>query len=204
MTGRRAVPAEQRSRQPTEVRRRQVVQAALELISEHGISGVSARDIARHAGISPGTITYHFSGVREIFAEAITLEIEQYYTPLMAELRTLGPREALRGVIDAQFTTETKRHWRLWFEYWLAGLHDDDFVDRQADRYAAWHGQIRDIIAAGQAGGAFAGGDADEVAVRFVALADGLALQWLRGVPPLTGAQARDHLHRFVTDELGP
>jgi AcrR family transcriptional regulator len=203
MTGRRAVPAEQRSRHPTEVRRRQVVRAALELISQQGIAGVSARDIAKHAGISPGTITYHFSGVREIFAEAITLEIEEYYTPLMAELRTLGPREALRGVIDALFTPETERHWRLWFEYWLAGLHNEDFVDRQAHRYAVWQGQIRDIIAAGQDAGLFTGGDADEVAVRFVALADGLALQWLRGVPPLTGDQARDHLRRFVTDELG-
>jgi len=77
---RRAVPAEQRSRQPTEVRRRQVVRAALELIGERGIAQVSARDIARHAGVSPGTVTYHFAGVREIFAEAITMEIEEYYT----------------------------------------------------------------------------------------------------------------------------
>jgi hypothetical protein len=38
--------------------------------------------------------------------------------------------------------------------------------------------------------------------VRFVALVDGLALQSLRGVPPLTGAEARDHLHRLVADEL--
>ncbi|QUH03897.1 TetR family transcriptional regulator [Saccharopolyspora erythraea] len=203
MTGRRAVPAEKRSRHPTEVRRRQVVRAALELISEQGIAGVSARDIARHAGVSPGTITYHFSGVREIVAEAIALEIDEYYIPLMAQLRTLAPREALSRLVDALFTPETERHWRMWFEYWLAGLHDDDFVDRQAGRYAAWQGQIRDIIVAGQDAGLFTSGDAAEVAVRFVALTDGLALQWLRGVPPLTGEQARDHLRRFAADELG-
>ena len=203
MTGRRAVPAEQRSRHPTEVRRRQVVRAALELISEQGIAGVSARDIARHAGVSPGTITYHFSGVREIVAEAIALEIEEYYAPLMARLSALDPREALGGVVDALFTPETERHWRLWFEYWLAGLHDDDFVARQAGRYTTWHEQIRAIVVAGQDAGLFTGGDAAEVAVRFVALADGLALQWLRGVPSLTGEQARDHLRRFVADELG-
>ena len=204
MSTRRAVPAEQRSRQPTEVRRRQVVRAALELIGERGIAQVSARDIARHAGVSPGTVTYHFIGVREIFAEAITMEIEEYYAPLMADLRLRPPREALQGLIEGQFTPNTERHWRLWFDYWSAGVGNEEFLRRQSARYAEWHEQIRDIVTTGRDDGVFSCADPDEFTVRFVALVDGLALQWLRGVPPLTGAQARDHLHRLVADELSP
>jgi AcrR family transcriptional regulator len=165
------------------------------------MAGVGARDIARKAGVSPGTVTYHFAGVQEIFAEAITLGIEEYYAPLLAQARQRRPLEALRGLVDALFTDDTQQHWRLWFEYWRAGVRDDEFVRRQSERYAEWHSELRRILTSGRGDGDLSCTDPDEAAVRFMALVDGLALQWLRGVPPLTAAQAREHLHRFV-DEL--
>ena len=202
MTTRRAVPADQRSRHPTEVRRRQVVRAALKLMTERGVAGLGARDIAREAGVSPGTVSYHFASVQEILAEAITVEIEEYYAPLMADIQRRTPTEALRGLVDALFTTDTERHWRLWFEYWWTGPNDEAFVQRQSARYTDWHNQVRTLIVDGREAGEFTCEDADEIAMRFVALVDGLALQWLRGTPAVTTAQAREHLHRFVRDTL--
>jgi AcrR family transcriptional regulator len=204
MSTRRAVPAEQRSRQPTEVRRQQIVRAALELMAERGISAVNARDIAKQAGISPGTVSYHFASVQEIVAEAITVAIEEYYAKLTAGIQQRTPIEALRALVDALFTADTERHWRLWFEYWWSGHSDEDFAARQAARYASWHDQIRGIIAAGCDAGEFTCAEPEEMTVRFVALVDGLALQWLRGAPSLTTEQAREHLHQFVVDSLMP
>lgn len=200
----RAVPAEQRVRHPTEVRRQLIVRAALDLMAERGISGVNAREIAKQAGVSPGTVSYHFASVREIVAEAITVTIEEYYATLTAGIQQRTPTEALRALIDGLFTADTEQHWRLWFEYWWSGNSDEDFAARQAARYADWHAQIHAIIAAGCDADEFSCADPDEVTVRFVALVDGLALQWLRGAPSLTAEQAREHLHRFVVDSLMP
>src|SRR5690606_40899339 len=68
---RRAVAPASRTRQPTEVRRRLILEAAVPLVNEHGARRVGLRDIARAAGVSVGTVTYHFGGVREIIGEAV-------------------------------------------------------------------------------------------------------------------------------------
>ncbi|GAA3730309.1 AcrR family transcriptional regulator [Spinactinospora alkalitolerans] len=202
---RRAVAPESRTRQPTEVRRRLVLEAALPLIAAKGVNDVGVRDIASAAGVSVGTVTYHFSGVREILSEAMVLEIERYYAPLTSAMReTPSPADGLRMLIDALFTEDTERHWRLWFDYWAAGNRDEEFARRQSERYLDWSEELRSLIMRGRDAGEFECDDADETAVRFVALVDGLALRWIRGAPPLNAEAARCHLHRFLASELRP
>ncbi|EFL30051.1 transcriptional regulator [Streptomyces viridochromogenes DSM 40736] len=139
---RRAVAAAERTRQPTEVRRRLIVDAAVPLIAERGYASVGVRDVAAAAGVSVGTVTYHFDSVQEVLSEAMVLHIERYYTALSeAAEHATSAAEALRLLVDALFTEDTDRHWRMWFEYWHAGEQgtDEAFARGQADRYAAWH-----------------------------------------------------------------
>jgi AcrR family transcriptional regulator len=206
-TPRRAVAAADRTRQPTEVRRRLIIEAAVPLIAERGYASVGVRDVAAAAGVSVGTVTYHFGSVQEILSEAMVLHIERYYAALSeaAEHATTGA-EALRLLIDALFTEDTDQHWRMWFDYWRAGEQDPDqsFARGQSARYEAWHSQIRGLVERGVADGGFVCADLDGFTARFAALADGLALQRLRQAPPLSTEDARRHLNRLVEIELGP
>ncbi|MGW7259472.1 TetR/AcrR family transcriptional regulator [Streptomyces sp. NPDC054834] len=202
---RRAVAAADRTRQPTEVRRRLIVEAAVPLIAERGYAAVGVRDVAAAAGVSVGTVTYHFGSVQEILSEAMVLQIERYYSALSeAANRATSGAEGLRLLIDALFTEDTDRHWRMWFEYWNAGEHHPDaaFARGQDLRYESWHQQIRTLAERGRADGEFTCDDLDGFTVRFAALADGLALQRLRQAPPLTTQDARRHLNHFIETEL--
>ncbi|MEV6486407.1 TetR family transcriptional regulator C-terminal domain-containing protein [Streptomyces sp. NPDC051576] len=203
---RRAVAAADRTRQPTEVRRRLIVEAAVPLIAERGYASVGVRDVAAAAGVSVGTVTYHFGSVQEILSEAMVLHIERYYAELSeaAEQATSGA-EALRLLVDALFTEDTDRHWRMWFDYWNAGEQGTDaaFSSGQARRYEDWHRQIRALAERGVADGEFGSDDLGGFTVRFAALADGLALQRLRQTPPLSTQDARRHLNRLIETELG-
>lgn len=202
---RRAVAAADRTRQPTEVRRRLIVEAAVPLIAERGYASVGVRDVAAAAGVSVGTVTYHFGSVQEILSEAMVLHIERYYAELSETAeQASSAAEALRLLVDALFTEDTDRHWRMWFDYWNAGDRDADaaFARGQAQRYEAWHQQIRALAERGVADGEFTGEDLDGFTVRFSALADGLALQRLRQVPPLSTEDARRHLNRLIETEL--
>ncbi|GAX54424.1 TetR/AcrR family transcriptional regulator [Streptomyces olivochromogenes] len=204
-TPRRAVAAADRTRQPTEVRRRLIVEAALPLIAERGYGSVGVRDVAAAAGVSVGTVTYHFGSVQEILSEAMVLHIERYYAALSeAAAQAAGAAEALRLLVDALFTEDTDRHWRMWFDYWNAGDQDPDqaFARGQAERYEAWHTQIRELAERGVAEGEFSSEDLNGFTVRFAALADGLALQRLRQAPPLSTEDARRHLNRLIETEL--
>ncbi|MFJ1745376.1 TetR/AcrR family transcriptional regulator [Streptomyces sp. NPDC088116] len=200
---RRAVAAASRSRQPTEVRRRLIAEAAVPLIAERGSAAVGVRDVAAAAGVSVGTVTYHFESVREVLSEAMVLHIERYYGALSASVdRTSRAAEGLRLLIDALFTDDTDRHWRMWFDYWHAGDRDQAFARGQAERYERWHDEISTLVERGRDEGDFTCADPADFAVRFAALVDGLALQRLRQVPPLTTTDARRHLYRLIEAEL--
>ncbi|MFE2610838.1 TetR/AcrR family transcriptional regulator [Streptomyces mirabilis] len=187
------------------MRRRLIVEAAVPLIAELGYASVGVRDVAAAAGVSVGTVTYHFGSVQEILSEAMVLHIERYYAALSeAAAQAAGAAEALRLLVDALFTEDTDRHWRMWFDYWNAGDQDPDqaFARGQAERYEAWHTQIRELAERGFAEGEFSSDDLDGFTVRFAALADGLALQRLRQAPPLSTEDARRHLNRLIDTEL--
>ena len=200
---RRAVAPDKRTRQPTEVRRRLILEAAVPLVAEHGAGGVSLRDIARAAGVSVGTVTYHFAGVKEIISEAVSIEIDGYYRPLGERMLSLPTAsEGLEALVEGVFTGETDRHWLLWFDSWAssASLAPDS---RQHRRYEDWSDSVARLISRGRDSGEFHCPDVEETTTRFNALVDGLALRRLRGAPPLSLDQARAHLRRFLTSELG-
>src|SRR5690348_3623387 len=55
-----------------EARRAQIVASAIEVIAELGFARASLAQIARHAGISKGVISYHFGSKDELMVEVVT------------------------------------------------------------------------------------------------------------------------------------
>ncbi|MGW8375041.1 TetR family transcriptional regulator [Streptomyces sp. ODS28] len=53
-------------------RRARILDAALDVIAEDGVAGVSHRKIAARAGVPLGSMTYHFSGIDGVLHEAFT------------------------------------------------------------------------------------------------------------------------------------
>ena len=193
-----ARPAGSRRRQPTEVRRRMVLEAVVELVAERGVQGTGIRDIAAAAGVSVGTVTYHFSGVREILSEALTVQLAAYYDPLLERAAALPAAEGLDLLLAAVLDEATRPHWMLWFECWQTGMWDSGFAGAQDERYAGWHDALRALLARGHADGVLHCPDPEGTASRLVALIDGLALQRLRGVPPVSSERAVGHLRAAV------
>lgn len=64
-----------RTRETSDVRRRQVVETARRLIATRGLKNVTIRDIAREVGISEGAIYRHFDSKRDILL-LLTSELE--------------------------------------------------------------------------------------------------------------------------------
>ena len=101
----RARPASQRVRQPTEVRRLLLVEAAREVIAERGLFAVTVRDISEAGGVSAGTVSYHFTGIEEILGEVLKDEMTSFYAPLLASASRGGTAaEELRGLVDGFFS----------------------------------------------------------------------------------------------------
>ena len=65
------VATEPRWRRLPEERPRQILEAALTVFAERGLAAARLEDIARHAGLSKGTIYLYFPNKEELFREVI-------------------------------------------------------------------------------------------------------------------------------------
>lgn len=73
------MPAERPAARPSRAARRtdpdrrdRIVDAALEVLAEHGVAGASHRRIAERAGVPLGSMTYHFAGMDDLLRVAFT------------------------------------------------------------------------------------------------------------------------------------
>jgi AcrR family transcriptional regulator len=60
-----------RTRLAPDARRDQILDTALRLFGERGYTGVSAADIARAAGVTPGLLTHYFGPKRQIYLAVV-------------------------------------------------------------------------------------------------------------------------------------
>jgi AcrR family transcriptional regulator len=86
-----AAPEIARSDERAEETRRRIVQAARELVVEHGYAGVSTSEIQRRAGVSRGGLYHHFASRQELMAaviEAVELDFTQRLGAVVAAARS--------------------------------------------------------------------------------------------------------------------
>jgi len=87
----------------TEERRRQIVDALILEMAEHGYEHASIQAIARRAGLSPGLIHYHFANKQEILLEVIRKLRGVIHSRFqMLSRGAVTPRERVRAFIDTR------------------------------------------------------------------------------------------------------
>jgi AcrR family transcriptional regulator len=93
--------------------RRQLVEAAIETLKDHGFSGASARVIADRAGVNQGLVFYHFGSVVNLLLAALDAvsanRMEQYGAAVEAATTPQGLVEVATAVftedLDAGYVT---------------------------------------------------------------------------------------------------
>ncbi|MEU6812945.1 TetR family transcriptional regulator [Streptomyces sp. NPDC046831] len=80
-------------------RRERIVAAALDLIADEGVAGVSHRKIAARAGVPLGSMTYHFSGMDELLREAFRHFTDHIVAVFDAHLAGPADREEARAAV---------------------------------------------------------------------------------------------------------
>ena len=162
--------------------------AAMELFAERGTSGVTVREIASKAGVSPGLVTHHF-GTKAALKEAVDRRVSQEFGEMLGQLGHIG-QEGVATSLAAQFAGRLER------EPTLAGYVRRLLVDggEQADRLFAqmFETTLRELRSLAVAGIARPADD-EHTRAAFL-LANDLALGVLRrqiehvaGIDPLAG-----------------
>ncbi|ROP66880.1 TetR/AcrR family transcriptional regulator [Curtobacterium sp. PhB115] len=200
-----------RVRQRPEVRRAMIVEAARAVIVRNGVGATGLRDIAAEAGVSVGTVTYHFGSVAEILNEVVVLETERFYGAIVAAVDAEPDvLVGLRTLVAPLFgdTEQVRQHWSIWSDYWTAVARRPEVAAEYAERIRVWEACLVRVIRRGADSGVFrdavAGSiDPDTVALKLAAYSDGVATQIAQGVPGLTNTVALTWMWTFLSHELG-
>ena len=101
------------------LRRREIMEAALELFSQKGFHGTTMAQVARRAGVGVGTIYQHFKSKEDLYLSPL----EEMCQELLTSLRSLiqeedHTRETLKKILQAK-TAFVERH-RSFFKLYLS------------------------------------------------------------------------------------
>ncbi len=103
------------------VRRKELVDATLRAVGDHGSLTVTMSEIARHAGVSPALAHHYFGSKEQLVIETIRSLLRQLRADAVAALReATTPRERLSAVIRVnfqahQFAPETVAAWLAFY-----------------------------------------------------------------------------------------
>ena len=157
-------------------RRSEIAEAALRVLGREGHAGLTARKVAAEAGLSLGHITYNFSGMDEVLAEA--------YRLLSAQLREASdppqpatPQKRLSAFLRAGFAGDflTPAHLRIRIDLWSAALAHPAVAETERALYAHYRARLEELLAPLVTPDRIAA-----LADLIMAALDGLWLDWMR------------------------
>ncbi|MDY0339978.1 MAG: TetR/AcrR family transcriptional regulator [Coriobacteriia bacterium] len=165
----------------TDKTKTQLFQAALQLISEQGFAGTTVDKIVEHAGVSKGTVYYHFKGKAELVEALIDSELEPLAERFAAVvLASTDPLDRVMAFVRTEL--EWIRDNREFAKILVTELWREDRVWRESlvmlrGRILA---HIADAILDGRESGAFpADIDPDFAASALFGMTATTALDWL-------------------------
>ena len=195
-----------RRRLAPEVRRRQVLDAAIAVFSEEGLHGASMDAIAARAGVSKPSVYAHGGTKDELFATCLAREAERLVTAMTA---AVGPGVGEEGPDDAE--GRLFRALRAFFhavtthrQGWTVLYRQASTGEFAAPVDAARRGIVRRAaeLLAPELGGSVEA--AEPVAHTIVGAAEGLTDWWLGADHPETGEAPADVLARMLTAMVWP
>lgn len=106
---------------PPEVRRAQLINATIDAIAKHGMSGTTMKTVTQIAGLSTGIANFHFQSKKNLLDETLRHLAEEHHERWKSQLAKCGLTlaEKLLAISDAHFHPEicNSRKLTVWFGF---------------------------------------------------------------------------------------
>ena len=123
-----------------------IIDAVVETVAAHGISGTTLANVAAAAGVSQGVLVFHFKSKDGLLTETLRRLSDEYRKAWEPALAAPDPLDRILGLVHADFGPEvcSARKLALWFAFWgEAGaqpLYSRICEEAEQVRYAAMVG----------------------------------------------------------------
>ncbi len=187
------------SRDPARVRQRKLIEATAWCLARHGLGGTSVRQICAKAGVSPGLLAHHFSGIDALIARTYE-HVGDEVSAVLATALAVAPDEPearLRAFIDASFRPPLLDPdlLAIWLTFWSLVRRDPRINRIHRDIYTGYRHMLEPLVAAVAAG---RGTNARLATLAITALLDGLWLELCLDPTAFTPTEALAIAHGWV------
>lgn len=167
-------------RKHAQVRRVELLEAAVAEIHGRGMAAVRMSDVAAALDVSPSLVAYHFETKENLLAEALrhAAEIDLYKLRRRVASATTSSGRLL-AALQWYAPSGKSRGWLVWIDAWSVAIRTPAIAAVLNDLQSQWTQAITELIEEGVAEGVFTASDAAAVATRITALLDGLAVRTL-------------------------
>jgi AcrR family transcriptional regulator len=193
---------------PQDLRRTQILRAALDVIVDRGYPDTRIADVAARVEVSPALVMYYFKTKDRLLAEATRYAEDLWYeegTRRMKAIPFAAGRleELVRMTCLPQSGEGLSESWSVWLDLWAQAMRQFAVRQVREEFDENWRETIRQIVRDGQAAGEFAAVDVDDFAVTLSALLDGFAVQIALADPVVGVERCFELAMRFAADQLG-
>jgi len=117
------------------IRKKQLIEATLASIGEHGLQGTTINTISRIAGMSSGIISHYFGGKQGLIEATVRFLLDQLKATLLEQVSKTGasPKRRLMKIVEANFANiqQSEAATRTWLSFWSQAMHDPDLAKLQ-------------------------------------------------------------------------
>jgi AcrR family transcriptional regulator len=168
----------------TNVRRTQVLEATVRVISERGAEGTRLSDVARAGNVSIGLIQHYFDTRDELLVSSFDFFNDLWVRDWEKASRTEAdpPQKLLTLLRLSAFEFEAWREvqWRIWVEFWSLCNRNETFRASYTKIYDTFRRPFRDVITEGVTHGDFSPRNSiEDVVDRLTAQIEGLRVHAL-------------------------
>ena len=189
--------------------RERILQAATELIAQHGVAGTSTEDVRKAAGISGSQLYHYFDSKQALIRAVITRQAEAPLVPGQPTMGALDNFDALRAWADAAIEHQTHNSGRGSCTLTsLAGElspADEESRGDLCNAFQRWQSLLYDgLQVMRERGHLRPEADLDELSMALLAALQGGSLlsQTLRTVEPMQASMnaALAYVHSFIAE----
>ncbi|MFG1922954.1 TetR/AcrR family transcriptional regulator [Cryptosporangium sp. NPDC048952] len=171
-----------------ELRRTQLLDAAVEVIADHGLEGVTHRAVAAAAGVPLSTTSYFFSSLDELIGAAVTRVADT----ILESADFLADDVPLDETIDLLVEVVTAPTVLVQFEAYLGRTRRPDLVEPVTRIVEAYESAATTVLRA------LGAAEPGRAARHLIALLDGFALQRIAHPRPDDRDVLRDAVRLFA------
>lgn len=123
-----------------------MIDAAIEVIAKHGISGTAMAAVPRFDGLSNGLVNFHFKTKQSMFEETLRLVVEEHRRQWKKSVRraSLAPADRLLVIVDTHDHPKicNRKKLAVWFGFHGEVVHRAIYRDLMTELIGGGYGGI--------------------------------------------------------------